>query len=181
MQEPELTVDYAPRPQFVAFHQRRERFACIVTHRRAGKTVACVQDLQRAAIECRKVRRRFAYLAPFLKRLADSIRISRRAVPLESPIVVGTVDEPPALLTHPPIRYAPEMQSLRIGGTVIVEATLDTTGRVVPASVKVVQTPNPVFDAESRRVVQAAVYRPARVHGRPARVTIRQAITFAAY
>jgi len=120
-------------------------------------------------------------VAPFLKRLADSIRISRRAVPLESPIVVGTVDEPPALLTHPPIRYAPEMQALRIGGTVIVEATLDTTGRVLPATVKVVQTPNPVFDAESKRVVQAAVYRPARVHGRAARVTIRQPITFAAY
>jgi len=120
-------------------------------------------------------------LAPFLKRLADSIRISRRAAPLETPIVVGTVDEPPALLTRPPIRYAPEMQSLRIGGTVIVEATLDTTGRVVPATVKVVQTPNPVFDAESKRVVQAAVYRPARVHGRVARVTIRQPITFVAY
>src|SRR5438105_13330521 len=67
MQEPELIVDYAPRPQFAAFHQRRERFACIVTHRRAGKTVACVQDLQRAAIRCEKVRPRFAYLAPFLK------------------------------------------------------------------------------------------------------------------
>lgn len=120
-------------------------------------------------------------LAPFLRRLADSIRISRRAVPLETPIVVGTVDEPPALLRHPPIRYAPEMQSLRIGGTVVVEAMLDTTGRVLPASVKVVQTPNPVFNAESKRVVQAAVYRPARVHGRAARVTIRQAITFAAY
>jgi len=44
-----------------------------------------------------------------------------------------------------------------------------------------VQTPNPVFDAESKRVVQAAVYRPARVHGRVARVTIRQPITFVAY
>ena len=67
MQEPELIVDYAPRPQFASFHQRRERFACIVTHRRAGKTVACVHDLQRAAIRCQKVRPRFAYLAPFLK------------------------------------------------------------------------------------------------------------------
>ncbi len=67
MQESELVVDYAPRPQFAAFHQRRERFACIVTHRRAGKTVACVQDLQRAALECPRVRPRFAYLAPFLK------------------------------------------------------------------------------------------------------------------
>jgi TonB family protein len=125
-------------------------------------------------------------LAPFLKRLADSVRLSHRAqrpvaTPFAAPTVVGTVDDPPALLVHPPIRYAPEMQSLRIGGTVIVEATLDTTGRVVPATVKVVQTPNPAFDAESKRVVQAAVYRPARVHGRPTRVTIRQPITFAAY
>ena len=120
-------------------------------------------------------------LAPFLKRLADSIRISRRAAPMEAPTVVGTVDEPPALIRHPPIRYAPEMQALRIGGTVVVEATLDTTGRVLPATVKVVQTPNPVFDAESKRVVLAAEYRPARVRGRNARVTIRQPITFAAY
>jgi len=67
MQEPELILDYAPRPQFAAFHARRERFACIVSHRRAGKTVACVQDLQRAAIRCEKVRPRFAYLAPLLK------------------------------------------------------------------------------------------------------------------
>lgn len=126
-------------------------------------------------------------LAPFLKRLADSVRISRRAVkqpadsPFASPTVVGTVDEQPALLRHPPIRYAPEMQALRIGGTVIVEATLDTTGRILPATVKIMQSPNPVFDAESKRVVLAAVYRPARVHGRAARVTIHQPITFAAY
>jgi len=137
-------------------------------------------------------------LAPFLKRLADSIRINRRAAsqtaikpppappapparPFGTPAAVGAVDEQPALLSHPPIRYAPEMQALRVGGTVIVEATLDTTGRVVPATVKIVQSPNPVFDAESKRVVLAARYRPARVNGRAARVTIRQPITFAAY
>ena len=41
-----LILDYLPRKQFEPFHERRERFACIVTHRRAGKTVACVQELQ---------------------------------------------------------------------------------------------------------------------------------------
>jgi hypothetical protein len=35
-----------------------KRFACIVTHRRAGKTVACVQELQRAAMQSRNVRPR---------------------------------------------------------------------------------------------------------------------------
>ena len=39
----ELEVDYRPRAQFVPFHRRAQRFACIVLHRRAGKTVACDQ------------------------------------------------------------------------------------------------------------------------------------------
>ena len=44
-----VVLDYGPRRQFVPFHDRRQRFACIVTHRRAGKTVACIHDLHRAA------------------------------------------------------------------------------------------------------------------------------------
>src|SRR5262245_29882189 len=67
MSAPELVVDYAPRAQFVAFHGRTERFACIVTHRRAGKTVACIHDLQLGATQSTKIRPRFAYLSPFLK------------------------------------------------------------------------------------------------------------------
>jgi hypothetical protein len=67
MQYPELVVDYQPRDQFVGFHDRLERFACIVTHRRAGKTVACIHDLQRAAINLQRTRPRLAYLSPFLK------------------------------------------------------------------------------------------------------------------
>src|SRR5882672_2330675 len=66
-QECDLILDYAPRRQFVPFHDRRERFACIVTHRRAGKTVACINELQRGATSCTNVRPRFAYMSPFLK------------------------------------------------------------------------------------------------------------------
>ena len=125
-------------------------------------------------------------LAPVLRRLADSVRLARRATararpPLAPPSTAEPVDEQPGLVSHPPIRYAPEMRALRIGGTVIVEARLDTTGRVLPATVKIVQSPNPIFDAEARRVVIAAVYRPARTGGRAVRATIRQPITFAPY
>ncbi len=60
-------LSYRPRPQFQAFHDRNERFACIVTHRRAGKTVACVNELQRGVLRCQHTRPRFAYLSPFLK------------------------------------------------------------------------------------------------------------------
>jgi hypothetical protein len=62
-----IGIDYRPRAQFAPFHSRRERFACIVTHRRAGKTVACIHDLHRAAITCARTRPRFAYMSPFLK------------------------------------------------------------------------------------------------------------------
>jgi phage terminase large subunit len=65
--ELDLVLDYHPRHKFVPFHDRRERFACIVTHRRAGKTVACIHDLQRGATSCSNLRPRFAYMAPFLK------------------------------------------------------------------------------------------------------------------
>lgn len=63
----EVHLDYVSRPQFVPFHKRAERFACIVAHRRAGKTVACINDLQDGALRCEKVRPRFAYLSPYLK------------------------------------------------------------------------------------------------------------------
>jgi phage terminase large subunit len=62
-----IRIQYAARPQFRPFHARTERFACIVAHRRAGKTVACVHDLHRAALRCKRERPRFAYLSPFLR------------------------------------------------------------------------------------------------------------------
>jgi hypothetical protein len=43
-------IDYTPRSQFKLFHNRMERWAIIVAHRRAGKTAATINDLLRAAI-----------------------------------------------------------------------------------------------------------------------------------
>src|SRR5450432_793344 len=62
-----VAIEYRARPQFRAFHDRSERFACIVAHRRAGKTVACVHDLHRGALLSKKLRPRYAYLSPFLR------------------------------------------------------------------------------------------------------------------
>ena len=63
----EGVIPYAPRPQFVAFHDRTERFALGVAHRRAGKTVACINDLIRGALTCKQRNPRFAYIAPLFK------------------------------------------------------------------------------------------------------------------
>ncbi len=132
----------------------------------------------------RRLTDRGVELAPFLKRLADSVRLARAGRSpgtLGTPAVVETVDVPPVAVSHPPITYPPEMQALRVGGTVVVEARIDVAGHVAAGSVRVVQSPNPGLDGEAQRVVAAAVYRPARRAGHAVAVTIRQPITFAPY
>lgn len=66
-----IDLGYRARPQFNKFHARKERWACIVAHRRAGKTVACIMDLVDAALRCDKPNGRFAYIAPLYKQAKD--------------------------------------------------------------------------------------------------------------
>lgn len=66
-----VVIPYAPRAQFLKYHLRDQRWACIVAHRRAGKTVACINDLLKRAIECQKSDPRFAYIAPFYTQAKD--------------------------------------------------------------------------------------------------------------
>lgn len=40
----QITIPYVPRPAFRAYHNRKHRFALTVAHRRAGKTVAEVNE-----------------------------------------------------------------------------------------------------------------------------------------
>lgn len=68
---PTVDLGYRPRDQFVGFHERKGRWACLVAHRRAGKTVACVADLIDAALRCDKPSPRFAYIAPLFVQAKD--------------------------------------------------------------------------------------------------------------
>lgn len=60
-----IVIPYRPREAFRGFHQRHQRWACLVAHRRAGKTVACINDLIRRAFTDGKTDGRYAYIAPF--------------------------------------------------------------------------------------------------------------------
>jgi phage terminase large subunit len=60
-----IVLDYQPREQFLDFHQRDERFAAMVVHRRAGKTVAAIHDIVIKALRTTKKQPRYAYVAPF--------------------------------------------------------------------------------------------------------------------
>lgn len=66
-----IVLDYDPRPQFIPFHQRRQRFSSLVCHRRAGKTVACVNELVARALYTNKKNARYAYVAPFYRQAKD--------------------------------------------------------------------------------------------------------------
>lgn len=66
-----IRLGYEARPQFIPFHRRRQRWACLVAHRRAGKTVACVADLVDAALRCKRTDPRFAYIAPLYVQAKD--------------------------------------------------------------------------------------------------------------
>lgn len=66
-----VTLPYAPRPAFQPFHARGQRFAVLVCHRRAGKTVATVNDLIRRAVECSRPAPRYAYIAPLFRQAKD--------------------------------------------------------------------------------------------------------------
>lgn len=66
-----VQIPYEPRNQFVNFHARQERWACIVAHRRAGKTVACINELIKAALTCNKREPRFGYIAPYYSQAKD--------------------------------------------------------------------------------------------------------------
>jgi hypothetical protein len=63
---PVVKINILPRRQFRPYLERKERFAVMVCHRRAGKTIACIQDLlHRAGTNTRlDPPPRYAYLAP---------------------------------------------------------------------------------------------------------------------
>ncbi len=69
----EVVIPYLPRPQFEAYHDRTERFAKIVAHRRFGKTVGCINDkIRQAIINPRQFPApRYSYIGPTFTQAKD--------------------------------------------------------------------------------------------------------------
>ena len=60
-----ISLAYKPREVFLDFHNRKQRWALIVAHRRCGKTVSCINDLIKRALLENKEDGRYAYIAPY--------------------------------------------------------------------------------------------------------------------
>ena len=63
---PTVIIPYQPRPLQLATHDAmdRHRFGVLVCHRRFGKTVLAINQLQKGALLCKRERPRFAYIGP---------------------------------------------------------------------------------------------------------------------
>ncbi|MBI1967803.1 MAG: energy transducer TonB [Gemmatimonadetes bacterium] len=92
--------------------------------------------------------------------------------------IESLVEERPERLSGPPLVYPDLLRQAGIQGQVVVEAIIDTTGRVEANSVKIILSPHSGFDQSAKNMVLKSLYRPARVSGRAVRVLIRQPINF---
>lgn len=69
----EIHIEIRPRKQFRAYLERKERWACLVVHRRGGKTFSCIQDLILKAATFKRPGPppRYAYIAPTREQAKD--------------------------------------------------------------------------------------------------------------
>jgi periplasmic protein TonB len=94
------------------------------------------------------------------------------------PIDAAFVDDPPVLLAGPMPAYPDLLRQAGLEGRVLLEAVVDTTGRVEPGSIAVVAATNPAFVEAARRALAGSLFRPGRVGGQAVRVRIRLPTAF---
>lgn len=91
----------------------------------------------------------------------------------------GAVDEArPELLTGPLPTYPDLLRQAGIEGQVLLEAVVDSTGRVQAASISVVLATNPGFVEPARQALRRTLFRPARVNGRAVSMLVRVPFAF---
>lgn len=92
---------------------------------------------------------------------------------------VLVTEEHAEVLTGPLPIYPDLLRQAGVQGSVILEAVVDTTGRVLASSISVVSMTNPGFVAPARQALLATLFRPAMVGGRPIRILVRIPYEFA--
>lgn len=90
----------------------------------------------------------------------------------------GLGEERPEVLTGPLPVYPELLRQAGVQGQVVLEAVVDTTGRVQPASVSVVSATHSGFVAPARQALVATLFRPARVGGRAVPMLVRVPFDF---
>lgn len=85
---------------------------------------------------------------------------------------------PPERLWSPALAYPPEMFLDGIEGVVMLQGVVDTAGRVDSASVRVIRTTSPAFEAAAIAMLLGTRFRPAQRDGRPISALIEVPVSF---
>jgi protein TonB len=104
---------------------------------------------------------------------------ARGVAPDDNRVYLETVvEQRPALLSGPP-PYPELLRVAGIRGRVVLQAIVDTTGRLEPNSIKIVQSPHAGFGPPIRQWAATALFSPARLQGRAVRVLVRLPLDYA--
>lgn len=105
------------------------------------------------------------------------------SAPMASGSAVGWVEvgseSGPQILTGPLPRYPELLREAGVEGRVVLEAVVDTTGRIRRDSILVVSATNPEFVGPARQALLATLFRPAFAAGRAVPTRIRIPFEFA--
>jgi periplasmic protein TonB len=82
------------------------------------------------------------------------------------------IEQPAEILTGPLPVFPDLLRQAGVQGKVVLEAVVDTTGRVLPQSISVVSATNPGFVAPARQALLATLFRPAMTGGKPVRLRV---------
>ena len=77
------------------------------------------------------------------------------------------------ILTAPLPTYPELLRQAGVAGKVVLEAVVDTTGRVLPQSITLVSATHPGFVEAARQALLQTLFRPAMVDGKPVRLRVR--------
>jgi len=88
------------------------------------------------------------------------------------------VQERPHLASGPALTYPAPLLLSRISGRVIIEAVIDTTGRVEDGTVRVIESSDARFNPAAKDYVRAARFTPGRIAGRAVRVRFAMPVEF---
>ena len=88
------------------------------------------------------------------------------------------VQERPHLTSSPTLAYPAPLLLSGISGRVVLEAVLDTTGRVEDGTVRVLESSDARFNQAAKDYVRAGRFTPGRIGGRAVRVRFQMPVEF---
>ncbi|MDH3457125.1 MAG: TonB family protein [Gemmatimonadota bacterium] len=92
--------------------------------------------------------------------------------------IVPPVTTAPQHVWSPPLAYPPAMVDAGIEGSVLLEAEVDTSGNVVPNTIRVVRSTDVAFEAPAMVLLRESRFTPGRTGSELAQVLVRVPVVF---